>query len=200
MGAGKCQWAIVPVSPELLLAIAALLAAMALLAGCGMDEKGEKMGDASRDLDGIRVEVPDGCGCRSEEVAFEVANGEEVRYATLVVEFPEDGADVYVIADAGEYLDYALQRRWGDYVEWSASLDSNSSWGVSLGNAEGTALVQGSPEWGGEYSGDVYARRGARMVWMHVKPRAGGDGFPYSEFMGSGRFSALVGGVRFPEA
>ena len=158
------------------------------------------VGYDSRDLDGIRVEVPDGCGCRSEEVAFEVANGEEVRYGALVVEFPEDGADVYVIADAGEYLDYALQRRWGDYVEWSASLDSNSSWGVSLGNAEGTALVQGSPEWGGEYSGDVYSRRGARMVWMHVKPRAGGDGFPYSEFMGSSRFSALAGGVRFPEA
>ena len=31
MGAGKCQWVVVPVLPEVLLAIAALLAAIALL-------------------------------------------------------------------------------------------------------------------------------------------------------------------------
>ena len=176
--------------------IVAFLAAVVLvLAAACSDGRNADMGAAeSSGKPGVAAVIPEGYDCKVETVPVEMSQGEKAELEVTNVDIGRGDATVDVVVGGKSYLEWGYGMPWRDYVDSSVGGGAAVSWSVPVAAREGTVLVQGTPAFGGETSGDVFVPIGDDLIWLHVRPSGdvGDQSTMFSEFLRSAEFETFA--------
>lgn len=141
----------------------------------------------------VQVQVPDGYGCTEYEKTFEATDGKTVGLAAKRIDMDESGFSLEIIVDDAGYLDWWTGGSNFEYVEKAKREHFNSSWTINVDGCDGTVLVQGAADEGGEISGDAFIFLDGATIWFSATPSDGKapDADAYSEFFRSKEVTSL---------
>ena len=108
----------------------------------------------------VRVQVPEGYACSEYMEDMEPYTGKEVELEAMLVDLGEAGSLQILLDDAGFFDWWFSGSIYGtstvaEYVD-AANEAYSSSWPISVDGHDGTVLIQGSADEGGEKSGQAF--------------------------------------------
>lgn len=150
----------------------------------------------------VTISVPEWYEQSESEELFEATNGITVKLPTTAIDMGDAGLCLRIVVDDSGYLDWWCGGSVSGYIESSTKADySSSSWPINVDGREGTVLVQGSADAGGEISGDAFVILDGVTVWFNALPRDGKvlDADSYSRFFRSKEMCNLFDSITLSE-
>lgn len=150
----------------------------------------------------VTISVPEWYEQSESEELFEATNGITVKLPTTVIDMGDASLCLRIVVDDSGYLDWWCGGSVSGYIESSTKADySSSSWPINVDGREGTVLVQGSADAGGEISGDAFVILDGATVWFNALPRDGKvlDADSYSRFFRSKEMCNLFDSITLSE-